>query len=343
MKFDYISIIRKAWEAYGDNRVIKNITNISIEVSTNAVYKIDLDDKNILFAKLSYFGMHEAFSNDHMIINTLSNNLGLPFDGFLARSLMKGRNLYIYRYKDADIDASLVFYLPVKIDKRPPKRLTEIQITKLARSIANFHLSCDQIKKTLPESNKEIFDDIRNLKRDLYDGHTTFDQHASLIKNHIEIFISQCDLLKYNEFKKIPVFLDWNIGNFSVSENFSLFSRWDYDWFRIDTRVLDFYFLARVVSDAGDRTQFRYGFDILKEERFIHFLKQYHEVFPLSESEVHFIKEGYRFFLLNYVVREGGRFFHNDYSSKLQNDAYEFLPHLDEGLDTHIYIKELNL
>ncbi|WP_235295918.1 hypothetical protein [Portibacter marinus] len=343
MNIDYTAIIKKAWEGYGDIRSIKKVTNISVEVSTNAVYKIDLDDRNILFAKLSYFGMHEAFSNDHVIINALSNNLGLPFDGFLARSLMKGRSLYIYRYKDADVDASLVFYLPVKINKRPPRRLDETQIVKLARSIAHFHLCCNQIRKTLPESNKDIFDDIRHLKRDLSDGHSHFSHNSNLVKEQISIFLSRCDDLHYRAFNKIPVFLDWNIGNFSVSENFALFSRWDYDWFRVDSRILDFYFLARVVSNIGDQTVFHYNFDILKEDRFLLFLKNYHEVFPLDPNELHFIKEGYRFFILNYVVREGRRFFHDDYSYKLQSESYQFLPHLDDQLDTNIYLKKLNL
>lgn len=343
MRMDYKAIVRKAWEEYGDTRKIRTVTNISIEVSTNAVYKIDLDDKNILFAKLSYFGKHEAFSNDHKIINVLSNNLGLPFDGFLARSLMKRGKLYIYRYKDAEFDASLVFYLPVKIKQRPPKRLNEQQITRLARSMASYHLSCDQLRKTLPKSNKSIYDDIRNLRMDLHNGHAHFSSNADLIHLHIDKFLENCDHLNYKEFNKIPVFLDWNIGNFSVNGNFSLFSRWDYDWFRIDSRIHDFYFLSRVVSDVGDRTDFKYGFNILREERFLHFLKSYHKVFPLQENELHFIKEAYRFFILNYVIREGRRFFHNDYSSKLQSQAYEFLPALDDNLDTSLYLKTLNL
>ena len=106
---------------------------------------------------------------------------------------------------------------------------------------------------------------------------------------------------------------------------------------------MDLYFLARVVSEVGDKTSFHYGFEILKEERFMHFLKSYHEVFPFSGEELHFIKESYRFFILNYVVREGRRFFHNDYSYKLQEDAYHYLPQLDNDLDTDIYLKHLKI
>ena len=80
MGVDFSEIISKAWENYGDTRKIIAITDISVQVSTNSVYKVDLNDKNCLYAKLSYFGKHESFSNDHKIINVLANNLGLPFD-----------------------------------------------------------------------------------------------------------------------------------------------------------------------------------------------------------------------------------------------------------------------
>ena len=53
--------------------------------------------------------------------------------------------------------------------------------------------------------------------------------------------------------------------------SFRLFSRWDYDWFRIDTRMLDFYFLSRVSSATGDRTAFTYSPHTLLEDRFVAF------------------------------------------------------------------------
>jgi hypothetical protein len=64
----------------------------------------------------------------------------------------------------------------------------------------------------------------------------------------------------YDDWPKMPVLIDWNLGNFSVEfdeedrSRFRLFSRWDYDWFRIESRLLDFYFLSRVSSRTGDRS-----------------------------------------------------------------------------------------
>ena len=64
-----------------------------------------------------------------------------------------------------------------------------------------------------------------------------------------------------------------NIGNFSIDHNYNFFSRWDYDWFRIGHRTLDFYFLSRVCSSLGDSTLFTYSPLTLMEKRFMIFLK----------------------------------------------------------------------
>ena len=343
MNVDFEKIIQDGWKDFGDTRKIKKIEDISVQVSTNSVYKIDLDDRNILFAKVSYFGKHELFANDHIVINTLSNNLSYPYDHFLARSLMKGTQLYIYRHKDIQIDASLVFYRPIKIKHRPPKRLNEIQIAKLGKGIARFHLACDKIRYTLPASEKTVYDDIRELKIDIEEGNKYLSEHAELLEDQMHKFLVNSRFLDYDNFHKIPVFLDWNIGNYSVDNDSSLFSRWDYDWFRVDTRIMDFYFLSRVVSNVGDKTVFSYEFTTLMEDRFLLFLKNYHEVFPLSVNELIFIKEMYRFFLLNYVIKGGRRFFRTNYSEKLQKEAFDFLPRIDNELDTSIYLKTLNL
>src|SRR5690606_15944558 len=99
---------------------------------------------------------------------------------------------------------------------------------------------------------------------------------ADYLKHHCEQFLKNRNKLGVRNFDIIPVFIDWNIGNFSVTEKLDLFSRWDYDWFRMSYRVLDFYFFSRVVSDVGDRTVFSYVIGPLMEDRFIMFLQEYH-------------------------------------------------------------------
>ncbi|HBX67620.1 MAG TPA: hypothetical protein DEG32_16240, partial [Balneolaceae bacterium] len=141
-----------------------------------------------------------------------------------------------------------------------------------------------------------------------------------------------------------PVFVDWNIGNFSVTPDFKLFSRWDYDWFRISSRMIDFYFFARISSNVGDKTVFSYDIDPMMEERFILFLKAYHKEFPLTKTELLFLKEAYRFFILNYVVKYGKYFFHEIFATKLQQEAYQrYLPQLDEKFDPEPLLKALDL
>ena len=99
----------------------------------------------------------------------------------------------------------------------------------------------------------------------------------------------------------------------------------------MDSRLLDFYFLSRVSSRTGDRSDFTYGSHTLLEPRFQLFLKAYHEAFPLTESEVRFLGEAYRFFLLNYVVREGRHFFRYEFWQHLLHDAVDVqLPALDD-------------
>jgi hypothetical protein len=95
--------------------------------------------------------------------------------------------------------------------------------------------------------------------------------------------------------------------------------------------MLDFYFFSRVSSETGDRTSFTYSPHTLLEPRFIKFLRQYHEVFPLTQRELLFLPWAYRFFILNYVIREGAKFFREDISVKFRKDATRiYLPMLDD-------------
>jgi hypothetical protein len=86
-----------------------------------------------------------------------------------------------------------------------------------------------------------------------------------------------------------------------------------------------------VSSSTGDRSVWTYGSHTLLEPRFHTFLAAYHAIFPLSPGEVLFLKEAYRFFLLNYVVREGRHFFRYEFWQHLMHDAVDVqLPALDD-------------
>jgi hypothetical protein len=45
---------------------------------------------------------YDDFREDHIIINNLANNLEAPYQNFLAQSLVKKNELFIYRYHQED-------------------------------------------------------------------------------------------------------------------------------------------------------------------------------------------------------------------------------------------------
>lgn len=346
IQIDFNSIVREAVESYDDSKNISSIMDISAKVSTNHVYRIKFEDDNIIIAKLSYFGKFEHFVEDHSIINALANNLPSPYENVLARSLMKGNSLFVHRHNTEYLDAWVVFYKPMKVEKKLPKRLSEKQIQKLGRSVARFHKACYSVKNTLPESSKTLSSDIYHLLEIMKtrEGQHEYRMHQDLIKSQSWTFLENLEQLGMSTLNPIPVFVDWNIGNFSVTSDFEIYSRWDYDWFRVSTRIMDFYFFSRVVSDVGDQTVFSYDIDRLMEDRFIIFLKAYHETNPLKEKEIRFLKEAYRFFLLNYVVKYGRYFFHEIFSTRLQQEAYDVhLPTIDDKFDPEPILKALNI
>jgi Ser/Thr protein kinase RdoA (MazF antagonist) len=340
-------VIRNAWQAYDPSRSIEVIKDISALVSTNRVYKVGFSDKSFVIAKLSHFGKHEHFVEDHSIINVLANNLPAPYDNLLSRSLMKANNLFVHRFIHEGTDVWVVFYRPIPIRKRLPRRLDEAEIAKLAVEFARFHRSCHNIRYTLPSSSKTMQTDIDHLLGELENSQRpgwSDDARKTEIKRQCQLFRENSEQLEMARFDRIPVFVDWNIGNFSVSSSLKLFSRWDYDWFRMSTRMLDFYFLSRVVSDRGDRTVFTYDIGPLNEDRFIHFLKAYHAVYPLTVNEIKALREVYRFFLLHYVIHFGEHFFAEAYAKKLQDDVFAMhFPLIESGFSAEKLLLELDL
>jgi hypothetical protein len=338
-------IISEAWAQFDDSKHITSIEDVSARVSTNHVFKVSFNDRKPVFAKLSYYGKYEHFREDHMIINNLANNLESPYENFLARSLMKNNEVFMYRYQDNCHDTWVIFYNPIPIRKKMPRRLDEKHIVKVGTELALFHKACVNVRCSLPQSSKTLMTDINKLisltntgKRHELNGH-----RDEIIKQ-CETFEENINKLNHNNFQCIPVFVDWNIGNYSITGDGKFFSRWDYDWFRVASRIMDFYFFSRVCSDIGDRTVFSYWPDTLMEERFLIFLESYHKTYPLTRDEVLFMKEAYRFFILNYVIKDGRYFFHDVYANKLQKEAFElYLPSLDQKFNAERILDRLKL
>ena len=326
---DFITIVKYAWLAYDSSRSIEEITDISAQVSTNHVYKIVLADQSFVIAKLSHFGTFNHFVEDHTIINALSNNLPYPFDHFLSRALMYGDKIFVHRFTNREIDAWIIFYRPIGIHTSLPKKLPEDLIVKLGGQFGKFHRACHSIRHTLPPSSKTTRSDIERLLKAVEEDTLCplLKSHYDDIRYHCNQFLSFIERPELDDIERIPVFIDWNIGNFSITEEGNLYSRWDYDWFRMSSRMMDFYFLSRIVSEVGDRTTFTYNVEPMMEDRFMIFLEAYHKEYPLTRAEIELMGEVYRFFILHYVIQYGQYFFIRRYADQFQTLAFkEYLP-----------------
>jgi hypothetical protein len=329
-------VVRAAWADYGDPRRLVDVVELSAMVSTNRVYRLLLDDSSSVVAKVSNYGSFFLFAEDHERLHRCNTLLqGTRYEQFLAEALTRDGRPYLWY--DGEIWA--ILYHEVPLADRLPRILKPAQIDNFAEEIAQFHLACAEIAPLVPPTSKSIKSDAIHLLELVSDRHAArrfgLDRsRLDVVRRHTHRFLMSVYENDYDYWAKLPVLIDWNLGNFSVEfsgERFRLFSRWDYDWFRVESRVLDFYFLSRVSSRTGDRTRFTYGAHTLLEPRFRRFLRAYHAVYPLEEREVRFLVEAYRFFLLNYVVREGAYFFRHDIWRLLQHDVVDVhLPQLDD-------------
>jgi hypothetical protein len=332
--------VRVAWEGLGDPRRIREMHETSAHVSTNVVFRVVLDDSSHVVAKASSYGSYHLFAEDHDRLFECAQLLeGTRWRGFLADVIAReGRP---YRWYDGS--RWVVFYRDVERGEQLPAILDARDVANLAEELADFHRSCADIAPHLPASSHSLKVDCIRLLDVLSQpsagsvlGLAPHD--LDVVRRSTDDLLDRLDAIGFDRWSRIPVLVDWNLGNFSVRRDeaggrFRLFSRWDYDWFRIDTRMLDFYFLSRVSSETGDRTTFTYSPHTLVEPRFVHFLRAYHASNPLSEDEIRFLPLAYRFFILNYVVREGAKFFQPEFAVPFRREAARtFLPMLD-GFD----------
>ncbi len=337
--------LRDAWRAYGDPRPIASVVEVSAKVSTNRVYRLHLDGGASVVAKVSSYGSYFLFREDHDRIHRSRELLqstrwaNLLADVYVDRNLSPIERLprktpQVFTHYNGELWTA--FYQDVPVAQSLPRILTEPQVRDLGEEMALLHRDCADVARRIPLSSKSIKSDAIHLLELLSDKHSSlkfrFDAaQKQYLRGQCHEFLEQLDRFGYDDWAKIPVLIDWNLGNFSVEigkhsafhpeERIKLFSRWDYDWFRIEPRLLDFYFLSRVSSATGDRTVFSYSPHTLLEPRFKQFLAAYHRIFALNESEVLFLREVYRFFILNYVVREGDNFFQPEYWHRLQQEV----------------------
>lgn len=319
-------LVAAAFDALQDPRRITAVEEISANVSTNQVFRVQLDDKAEIIAKVSSYGSYVHFRQDHQLIQRLSQVLeNTRYENFLARVIEKEGKVFCFR----EGATWVVFYEKAPFYDFLPKVLTAGQVRAMGHELAEFHQACERASHALPGTWKSLGSDIATL----YDvvGSESWcvergidSRAAEELRRQCELFLDNAERHGYHQMAKIPVLVDWNIGNFSVGldrEGFRLYSRWDYDWFRIEPRALDLYFCARVCRSEGDQTSFSYSVAPFFDPRFSDFLRAYHEVYPLQGEELLFAKEAFRFFILNYVVRSGEHFFRPSFCERLLKEA----------------------
>ena len=333
--------VHAAWTELADPRRIVAIHDTSPMVSTNTVYRLDLDSPDDtgarrVFAKVSSYGSYFLFAEDHdRLYRCIELLKGTEFDGFLAPVLGQGDRPFTHY----DGKVWVAFYNEARRGETLPPQLDVADTRCLAREMARFHGACATIAPKIPATSNSIKADAIHLLDLLSSPFAprNFDlsaEHVGLLWRHTHSLLLELERIRYDSWTRIPILVDWNLGNFSVLRDpdggFRLHSRWDYDWFRVESRMLDFYFLSRVSSATGDRTHWTYSPHTLTEPSFVEFLRAYHEVNPVTEEEIRFLPVAFSFFILNYVVREGARFFRPDLCSKFRNDAARvYLPALE--------------
>ena len=331
----YEETARAAFTASGYDGALTEVRDLSPMVSTNHVYRLTLASGHHLVAKVASYGSFWLFKEDHDRLHRCRQQLqGTRYANLLADTVTKDGRVFVHR--QGPLWAALYEEVPKR--RSLPRVVSAADVRNLAEEMARFHQACREVARLVPPTSTSIKSDVIHLLDLVSDPATVGrfpydDAELAVVQRHCESFLEQLDLLGYDDWVKVPVLIDWNLGNFSVDyhgDRFRLFSRWDYDWFRMDPRVLDFYFLSRVSSRTGDRTHFTYGPHTLVEARFQMFLVAYHRVFPLLPAEVLFLREAYRFFILNYVIRQGLDFFQPDLASRLRHEAVlSYLPAAD--------------
>jgi len=328
-------ILVEGWLATRDPRRLASVEDISVHISTNRVYRLRCEEGSGVVAKVTSYGSFVHFRQDHERILRWTERLaGTRWSDFLARVIARDGRPCLHR----DGPSWVAFYEEVERGEALPRVLSEAEIENLAEEIAHFHRACLRAARHIDPTWKTPGSDLALLRDQLEqaawcEAREIGPAAAGFLREHCDAFLLNADALGFHRMRQLPVLVDWNLGNFGVRRSrrgFRLLHRWDYDWFRIAPRTFDFYFLSRVSSQIGDRTRFTYGVGPLFEPRFARFLRAYHAVLPLRREDLLFVREAVRFFLLNYVIRQGENFFQPELCERLRREVIELhLPELE--------------
>ncbi len=129
-------IVTAAWDAYGDDREVVEVREVSANVSTNSVYLLVLEDNHNVVAKRSSYGSYVHFRQDHYRIHEWIHRLrGTRYANFLAPVLLKNGEVFTYREEGEWV----VFYGQQPFYDFLPKKLSDAQVESLGLEMGLFH------------------------------------------------------------------------------------------------------------------------------------------------------------------------------------------------------------
>ena len=206
--------------------------------------------------------------------------------------------------------------------------------------MAEFHLACTDIAAAIPAPSKTIKSDAIHLLDLLESPFATRNfalppESIGVLWQHTHHFLERLVELGYDDWPKIPVLIDWNLGNFSVRPRPT--ARSDCSAGGTTTGSGSSRGCSTSTSSRGSPAapatapSSPTAPHTLTEPSFLAFLEAYSRRVPAERrTSRSFLPEVYRFFILNYVVREGSRFFRADLCTKFRGDAVRtYLPALD--------------
>ncbi|NBV82080.1 MAG: hypothetical protein EBR63_02195, partial [Actinobacteria bacterium] len=222
-------VVRDAWRDYavasGDQRTVAATHEVSAHVSTNRVFQVRFNDDSTLVAKVSSYGSYFLFAEDHDRLHRCAKFLSTNpetqrWAPFLANVLEK--NGRPYTWYNGSIWA--VFYQDVPRAESLPKVLSDAQVENLGREMAEFHAACQPMAKALPPTSNSVKGDLIHLLDLLESPFATrnFDllpEDVGVLHRDTHRLLLQFEELHYDEWNRIPVLIDWNLGNFSVVFN----------------------------------------------------------------------------------------------------------------------------
>ncbi|MCB1317974.1 MAG: hypothetical protein KDK27_18545, partial [Leptospiraceae bacterium] len=150
-------IVESAWQGLGDARNINSIIEVSANVSTNQVYRLEMNDHSSVIAKVSSYGSYFQFREDHDRIHLWNRLLSeTEYRSLLSDGLSRNNRVYTYYGGDHWV----VFYYDVPISGFLPRILPEEYIANLGREIGRFHHKSLELSPRIPPTSKSIKSDM---------------------------------------------------------------------------------------------------------------------------------------------------------------------------------------